>query len=88
MWMGVECPCPPVRNDIVTTRHLINPNRLAIHTMSQMKSLVRRTKDGRSTNVTKVGDTDVTSHLLTKPNTVGGQSGKHLPDGELKNAPV
>jgi len=48
-----------------------------------MKSLVRRTKDGRSTNVTKVGDTDVTSHLLTKPNTVGGQSGKHLPDGVI-----
>ena len=23
MWMGVGCPCPPVRNDIVTPRHLL-----------------------------------------------------------------
>ena len=22
MWLGVGCPCPPVRNDIVTPRHL------------------------------------------------------------------
>ena len=22
VWMGVGCPCPPVRNDIVTPRHL------------------------------------------------------------------
>ena len=22
VWMGVRCPCPPVRNDIVTPRHL------------------------------------------------------------------
>ena len=22
LWMGVGCPCPPVRNDIVTPRHL------------------------------------------------------------------
>ena len=22
VWMGVSCPCPPVRNDIVTPRHL------------------------------------------------------------------
>ena len=22
VWMGVGCPCPPVRNDIVTQRHL------------------------------------------------------------------
>ena len=24
MWMGVGCPCPPVRNDIVTPRHLLS----------------------------------------------------------------
>ena len=24
MWMGVECPCPPVQNDIVTPRHLLS----------------------------------------------------------------
>ena len=24
VWMGVGCPCPPVRNDIVTPRHLFN----------------------------------------------------------------
>ena len=23
VWMGVGCPCPPVRNDIVTPRHLL-----------------------------------------------------------------
>ena len=23
VWMGVGCPCPPVRNDIVTARHLL-----------------------------------------------------------------
>ena len=23
MEMGIECPCPPVRNDIVTPRHLL-----------------------------------------------------------------
>ena len=22
VWMGVGCPCPPARNDIVTPRHL------------------------------------------------------------------
>ena len=22
VWMGVGCPCPPVRNDVVTPRHL------------------------------------------------------------------
>ena len=22
VWIGVGCPCPPVRNDIVTPRHL------------------------------------------------------------------
>ena len=26
VWMGVGCPCPPVRNDIVTPRHLF-PNQ-------------------------------------------------------------
>ena len=25
VWMGVGCPCPPVRNDIVTPRHLFTP---------------------------------------------------------------
>ena len=24
MWMGIECPCPPVRNDIVSPRHLFS----------------------------------------------------------------
>ena len=24
VWMGVGCPCPPVRNDIVTPRHLLD----------------------------------------------------------------
>ena len=24
VWMAVECPCPPVRNDIVTLRHLFS----------------------------------------------------------------
>jgi len=24
VWMGVGCPCPPVRNDIVTPRHLFS----------------------------------------------------------------
>ena len=24
MWMRVGCPCPPIRNDIVTLRHLFN----------------------------------------------------------------
>ena len=23
MWLGVGCPCPPVRNDIVTPCHLL-----------------------------------------------------------------
>ena len=26
-WMGFECPCPPVRNDIVTPRHLFSRSR-------------------------------------------------------------
>ena len=25
MWLGFGCPCPPVRNDIVTPRHLFYP---------------------------------------------------------------
>ena len=24
VWIGVGCPCPPVRNDIVTPRHLLH----------------------------------------------------------------
>ena len=24
VWIGVGCPCPPVRNDIVTPRHLLD----------------------------------------------------------------
>ena len=26
VWMGIGCPCPPVRNDIVTPRHLFYAN--------------------------------------------------------------
>ena len=29
VWMGVSCPCPPVRNDIVTLRHLFLYNQEA-----------------------------------------------------------
>ena len=30
VWMGVGCPCPPVRNDIVTPRHLFSPDLLGV----------------------------------------------------------
>merc|ERR1712025_1482721 len=30
VWIGVGCPCPPVRNDIVTPRHLLFKSREAI----------------------------------------------------------
>ena len=30
VWMGVGCPCPPVRNDIVTPRHLFTSATLEL----------------------------------------------------------
>ena len=40
MWMGVGCPCPPVRNDIVTPRHLLidfwtEPVGLSLHNITK-----------------------------------------------------
>ena len=31
VWMGVGCPCPPVRNDIVTPCHLFIVSRPEVH---------------------------------------------------------
>ena len=28
VWFGVGCPCPPVRNDIVTPRHLLKIKKI------------------------------------------------------------
>ena len=30
VWMGVGCPCPPVRSKIVTPRHLLSGVRIKI----------------------------------------------------------
>ena len=38
MWLGVGCPCQPVRNDIVTPRHLFSLNLTLISYLSRRKS--------------------------------------------------
>ena len=35
VWMRVECPCPPVRNDIVTPRHLFLTGKLVATIISK-----------------------------------------------------
>ena len=42
VWMGVGCPCPPVRNDIVTPRHLFFVKRLYQFKVGQPKLLETR----------------------------------------------
>ena len=34
VWMGVGCPCPPIRNDIVTLHHLFFSNLLSSFPLS------------------------------------------------------
>ena len=38
MWMGVACPCPPVRNDIVTPRHLFIVEHCQLEHKTQTKT--------------------------------------------------
>ena len=44
--MGVGCPCPPVRNDIVTPRHLFlsNSKRIAWQTKSVTDEIAKDKK--------------------------------------------
>ena len=46
MWMGVRCPCPPVRNDIVTPRHLLFSDQL-IHLGMLTQVIIQYNKNKR-----------------------------------------
>ena len=53
VWMGVGCPCPPVRNDIVTPRHLflIIKNLEIEHLITRRHQIDKEQKINQVTNL-------------------------------------
>ena len=46
MWMGVDCPCPPVRNNIVTPRHLFSFLLVLTHDKRDLSKLAKEILEG------------------------------------------
>ena len=63
VWMGVGCPCPPVRNDIVTPRHLLSFDSLST---VDVEAIDRSHSDGWDNTPDKIRRTEVEFYLFER----------------------
>ena len=64
MWMGVGCPCPPVRNDIVTPRHLFS--FLLASIKDQIRFLINKSLSWACSFITYFIGLDVVRHVAVE----------------------